>query len=100
MSEERATERRGPATSIGRRVVVTGLAGAGKSTFSKALASKTGLPLVHLDLEFWKPGWTAPSEEEWREKQREVLAGDFHKFRSKHEARVFLDGLELGRPAP
>ena len=62
--------------SVGRRVVVTGLAGAGKSTFSKALSAKTGLPLIHLDLEFWKPGWVAPSEDEWREKQRDVLAGD------------------------
>ena len=66
----------GEAPPLGRRVVVTGLAGAGKSTFSIALAAKTGLPLIHLDLEFWKPGWVAPSEAEWREKQRGVLAGD------------------------
>ncbi len=59
-----------------RRVVVTGLAGAGKSTLSIALAAKTGLPLIHLDLEFWKPGWVAPSQAEWREKQVGVLAGD------------------------
>jgi len=62
--------------ALGRRVIVTGLAGSGKSTLSIALAAKTGLPLVHLDLHFWKPGWTAPSEDEWREKQRAVLAGD------------------------
>lgn len=61
---------------IGRRVVVTGLAGAGKSTFALALAARTGLPVIHLDLEFWKPGWVAPSEDEWRAKQRVVLAGD------------------------
>ena len=62
--------------AIGRRVVVTGLAGSGKSTFAVALAAKTGLPVIHLDLAFWKPGWVAPSETEWREKQRVVLAGD------------------------
>jgi adenylate kinase family enzyme len=62
--------------AVGRRVVVTGLAGAGKSTLSIALAAKTGLPLIHLDLHFWKPGWVAPSDTEWREKQHEVLAGD------------------------
>ena len=62
--------------AIGRRVVVTGLAGSGKSTLAVALADKTGLPLIHLDLAFWKPGWVAPSETEWREKQRVVLAGD------------------------
>ncbi|WP_344234749.1 hypothetical protein [Kribbella hippodromi] len=52
------------------------MAGAGKSTFSRALAAKSGLPLIHLDLQFWKPGWTEPSEAEWREKQRGLLAGD------------------------
>ena len=66
----------GAGSAVGRRVVVTGLAGAGKSTLSIALAAKAGLPLIHLDLEFWRPGWTAPSEAEWREQQREVLAGD------------------------
>ena len=61
---------------VGRRVIVTGFAGSGKSTLSIALAAKTGLPLIHLDLAFWKPGWTEPSDTEWRDKQREVLAGD------------------------
>ncbi len=64
------------AVAVGRRVVVTGLAGAGKSTLSVALAAKTGLPLVHLDLHYWKPGWVAPSDSEWREKQHQVLVGD------------------------
>lgn len=61
---------------IGRRVVVTGLAGSGKSTFCRALAAKTGLPAVHLDLHYWKPGWVAPTPDEWRQKQRQRLAGD------------------------
>jgi hypothetical protein len=63
-------------SALGRRVVVTGLAGAGKSTFSLALAARTGLPVIHLDLHFWKPGWVAPSQTEWRGKQCGVLAGD------------------------
>jgi adenylate kinase family enzyme len=62
--------------AIGHRVLVTGLAGSGKSTFSRALAAKTGLPLIHLDLYFWRPGWVAPPESEWRERQRRLLAGD------------------------
>lgn len=62
--------------SVGRRVVVTGLAGSGKSTFAVALAARTGLPVIHLDLAFWRPGWVAPSEAEWRATQRVVLAGD------------------------
>lgn len=62
--------------ALGRRVIVTGLAGSGKSTFSLALAAKTGLPVVHLDLHFWKPGWVAPSAAEWRETQQGLLAGE------------------------
>jgi adenylate kinase family enzyme len=65
-----------PKSSVGKRIVVTGLAGAGKSTFSRALSAKTGLPVIHLDLHFWKPGWTEPSEDEWRGTQRALLASD------------------------
>jgi adenylate kinase family enzyme len=64
------------AISVGRRVVVTGMAGAGKSTFSRALAAKTGLPVIVLDVHFWMPGWAKPTEAEWREKQRGLLASD------------------------
>ncbi len=56
--------------------MVTGMAGAGKSTFSRALSAKTGLPVIHLDVHFWRPGWVEPSEAEWREQQRVLLAGD------------------------
>ena len=62
--------------SVGQRVVVTGTAGAGKSTFSRALSAKTGLPVIHLDVHFWKPGWVEPSEVEWRDKQRDLLSGE------------------------
>ena len=62
--------------SIGRRVLVIGMAGSGKSTFSRALSAKTGLPVIHLDVHYWKPGWVEPSEKEWREKQRSLLAGE------------------------
>jgi adenylate kinase family enzyme len=30
------------------------------------LARLTGLPVVHLDVLFWRPGWTASPEEELR----------------------------------
>ena len=64
------------ANTLGRRVVVTGTAGAGKSTFSRALSAKTGLPVIVLDVHFWMPGWAEPAEAEWREKQKGLLAGD------------------------
>ena len=39
------------------RVLIIGGNGSGKTTFSKALAEKTGLPLVHLDSLDWKENW-------------------------------------------
>jgi adenylate kinase family enzyme len=65
-----------PTQAIGNRVLVIGMAGSGKSTFSLALNRQTGLPVVHLDLHYWKPGWVRPSDEEWREKQRSLFAGE------------------------
>ena len=59
---------------IGCRVLVIGMAGAGKSTFAQALSRKTGLPVIHLDVHYWKPGWVKPSEDDWRDKQRALLA--------------------------
>jgi len=57
-----------------QRVLVIGICGAGKSTFSRALAAKTGLPLVHLDTEFWRPGWEMTPREEWCAKVAELVA--------------------------
>lgn len=64
------------APTVGRRVLVIGMSGAGKSTFSRALSATTGLPVIPLDLHYWKPGWTRPTEAEWRERQRRLLASD------------------------
>jgi adenylate kinase family enzyme len=75
-TESRSVRHIPPGMAVGRRVVVTGLAGAGKSTFSRALSAKTGLPLIILDVHYWKPGWVEPSEDEWRENQRGLLTGD------------------------
>jgi adenylate kinase family enzyme len=46
--------------------MVIGGSGAGKSTFGVRLAERTGLPLFHLDREFWRAGWTEPPPDEWR----------------------------------
>jgi adenylate kinase family enzyme len=66
----------GLAGAIGRRVLVTGMAGSGKSTFSRSLSAKTGLPVIHLDVHYWKPGWVEPSEDDWRKTQRSLMAAD------------------------
>ena len=48
-----------------KRVLVIGSCGAGKSRFSKELHKITGLPLIHLDVEFWNPGWVKPEKQDW-----------------------------------
>lgn len=59
-----------------RRVAVIGGSGAGKSWFSTALAAATGLPLVHLDAEYWRPGWVQSAPEDWRARHDALIAGD------------------------
>lgn len=57
-----------------RRVLVIGSGGAGKSTFATELAKRTGLPLIHLDANYWKAGWAETPKEEWERRVAE-LAG-------------------------
>jgi adenylate kinase family enzyme len=59
-----------------QRVAVVGSGGAGKSTFAAALGEATGLPVIHLDRYFWHPGWVETPRDEWRQRQRELLAGE------------------------
>lgn len=47
------------------RVLIIGSNGAGKTTFSYALAEKTGLPLVHLDRLYWRNCWEMTPREEF-----------------------------------
>jgi len=59
-----------------RRVAVVGPGGAGKSTFARELGRRLGLPVVHLDAHYWKPGWTATAPPAWRAPQIELLSGE------------------------
>lgn len=56
-----------------RRVLVIGPGGAGKSTFARSLAERTGLPLIHLDTLYWRPGWIATPNEQWDRVVDELL---------------------------
>ena len=47
------------------RIIIIGNAGGGKSTLSRTLAEKTGLPLVHLDRLYWCGDWEHRSREEF-----------------------------------
>jgi adenylate kinase family enzyme len=45
------------------RAIVIGCPGGGKSTFARALAEKTGLPLHHLDMMYWNADKTIVERE-------------------------------------
>ncbi|GKU30522.1 AAA family ATPase [Clostridium folliculivorans] len=47
------------------RIMIVGNNGSGKSFLSKELSDITGLPLIHLDVEYWRPNWENPAREEW-----------------------------------
>ncbi|PTQ85499.1 adenylate kinase family enzyme [Trichococcus patagoniensis] len=61
---------------IGKRIVVIGCSGSGKSTFSRKLHHLTGNPLYHLDKLFWLPDWELRSAEEQDRIQKERIKED------------------------
>ena len=60
----------------GERILVIGISGGGKSWLSSRMAAALGLPLIHLDHEYWMPGWRQPSREDWRAKVERLAAGE------------------------
>ena len=55
---------------------MVGPGGAGKTTFARQLGDRMGLPVIHLDEHFWKPGWKPTPRDEWRSIQERLLAAD------------------------
>lgn len=58
------------------RVLVIGPGGAGKSQFARALGASTGLPVTHLDAQYWGPGWVPRAREAWSAQVATLLAGE------------------------
>ena len=57
-----------------QRINVVGASGAGKSTFSKQLAAKLGIPHLEIDAVHWRPNWEAMSHEELSARLADLLA--------------------------
>lgn len=59
-----------------RRVLVIGPPGSGNSTFARRLSGLTGLPCVHLNKEYWQPGWVEPDRAWWRDRVVHLVSQD------------------------
>ena len=63
-------------SSIGDKILILGCPGSGKSTFARALAAKTGLPLIHLDNVWWRADGTHISRDEFDLALSELLRSE------------------------
>jgi adenylate kinase family enzyme len=59
-----------------RRILIIGAGGAGKTTLARALGGATGLPVVHLDRMYWRPGWIEPPRADFEAALAPVLAAE------------------------
>ena len=59
-----------------QRIIVIGCPGSGKSTVSRALHNKTGIPLYHLDMMYWNADKTTVEKSVFLERLSDVLEKD------------------------
>jgi len=59
-----------------RRILIIRPSGAGKSTLARRIGTRLGIPVVHLDRLFWKPGWIESLDQEFRGRIAEAVAGE------------------------
>lgn len=56
-----------------KRIIVIGNNGSGKSYISDKISEITRLPVIHLDMLYWRPNWEVPSNDEWTSIQKELV---------------------------
>ena len=59
----------------GRRILVVGTSGSGKTTTARRLAHALGYVHVELDALHWGPGWTPAPDDVFRDRVREAICG-------------------------
>jgi adenylate kinase family enzyme len=59
-----------------KRIIILGPCGAGKSTLARRIGGRLDLPVVHLDVFNWNPGWVQTEASKFREQVAEAVKGD------------------------
>ena len=59
-----------------KKIIIIGCPGSGKSTFSRVLHHKTGIPLYHLDMMYWNKDKTTVEKSVFLERLSAVLEKD------------------------
>ena len=59
-----------------KKIIVIGCPGSGKSTFSRALHNKIGIPLYHLDMMYWNEDKTTVEKSVFLDRLSAVLEKD------------------------
>lgn len=67
-----------------QRIMIVGQPGSGKSTLARALGTRTGLPVVHIDHIHWQPGWVERSRDDKTRLCHAVEAGEAWIFEGGH----------------
>ena len=65
---------RRPELEAPRRVLVIGSPGAEKTVLAREIAERLKIPCIELERLYWRPGWRAPSADEWRRQVEELAA--------------------------
>jgi len=84
------------------KVCIVGCGGSGKSTLARKLGEVTGLPVLYLDVYFWKASWVQRNREEWNsivldlvKKDKWIMDGNFERTQDirfeNADTIIFLD---------
>jgi len=63
-------------SKIGKKIVIIGVTGAGKTTLAKEISQRKGLPLYDLDDLYWLPEWQHHDQPAFRENINKALSAD------------------------
>jgi adenylate kinase family enzyme len=71
-----------------KRIMIIGGAGSGKSTLARQIGERLGLPVIHVDPMYWKPGWVMRAPEETTELALRAIEGEEWIFEGNHTATI------------